>query len=112
VVHRAAVAEGETAGAVEQPAGRHRDLDRGALRRPPVPAEFTPPAPRPPHQHDGIARCHAADVRAGTLDHPSALVAQDGRQPTGEIPGQIVQVAVADSGGLDPDQYFPGARLG
>jgi len=76
-------------------------------------AEFALAAFRGVEGNDVIAGFQRGHARTHVQHHARALVTEDGRESTlGVGTGQGVVVGMADAGGLDLDQHFPGARAG
>ena len=59
-----------------------------------------------------VANLNVGDLRSGRFNHASDFVAQRQRVAYGRQPGPIVDVGVADAGGLDPYPHLPGADWG
>ena len=91
-------------GPVEKAARARLNAGRLAQRGPSDEAVAALPASGPPHQADAVPGREPGDARPDGLDHTGALVPGDDRQRAPQVPGEIVLVAVADAGRLDPDE--------
>ena len=98
--------------AVHQPVGRREHPAEAAEHRVAGHARLALAAAGPPEQRHPVADRHAVTgPRTDRFDDAGALMADDERELRLQVARHVVQVAVADAGGLDADQDLPGSRL-
>ena len=100
----------QAGGAVHQPVGRGQHPAEPAEHRVARHARLALAAAGPPEQRHPVADRHPAAGRAGRRPrrcrHPRGPTTSG--QLRLQVTGHVVQVAVADPGGLDPDPDLPG----